>query len=116
MPETSLTVVTTAGYGEGIADIGYEAADQANGNDFVNTGAERLTINNASGGNVTCTVTVPASGETFNEAGTKAITVAAAGTGSLGPFPPRIYGSPVVISWDVDTSITIATVRESPTQ
>ena len=110
MPRTGLTLVTGAAYGVGIADIADEAADQANGNSVANDGKTRLDIINASGGNVTCTITAVASVATFNEAFTKTLTVATLKTGRMGPFPTKIFGPSLLIDWDTDTSITVAAV------
>ncbi|KKN71039.1 hypothetical protein LCGC14_0424560 [marine sediment metagenome] len=113
MPPTSLTKVTASSFADGVADVGYEAADQPNGNDFVNTGKTILLVDNASGGNVTPTFAVGASKFTVNDAITKTpnTPVAAAKVGFYGPFPTAIYGSTVTVNYDVGASITVAVVE-----
>jgi hypothetical protein len=117
MPETAFTKVTTAGFGEGIVDAGYEAVDQPNGNKWTNTGREVLLVANGSGGNVVLTLNVPAGDRTYNKAYTKTFTVAAGDTGVFGPFPPSVYNQSdqtVTVAWDTGTSITAAVVDLTP--
>lgn len=116
MPRTAFTVVETATYGEGLADVADEAADQPNGNSMVNTGREILVIINASGGNVVVTVTAGALAATFNKAWTKTLTVATLKTGVLGPFPPAVFGTTLSIDYDVGASITVGAVSLTPVQ
>jgi hypothetical protein len=113
MPATSLTKVTATNFGDGVADVGFEAVDQPNGNDFVNTGKTVMIVENASGGNVNATFTVGASKYTVNDAITKTPNgpVAAADVGLYGPFPTAIYGSTVTVNWDVGASISVAVVE-----
>lgn len=110
MPRTSLTVTSLAQYSVGLADIAAESADQSNGNDAANDGSTYLDVINGSGGNVTCTITAVAGVANYNEAFTKALTVAAGNTGRMGPFPTRHFGDTLLIDWDTDTSITVAAV------
>lgn len=118
MPATSFTKVTAANFADGIADVADEAADQANSNDFVNTGNTFLIVINASGGNVTPTFgPLTASQYTVNDAITKtpATPVPTLKTGFYGPFPTAIYGPTVTVNWDTDTSITAAVVEVEAT-
>ena len=114
MPATSLTIVTAADFADGVADVGYEAADQSNTNDFANTGKEILLVDNASGGN--CLITfpsVPASKFTINDVLTKtpdATTIANGKVAMYGPFTTAIYGGTVTIGYSTDTSVTVAVV------
>jgi hypothetical protein len=114
MARTSLTVVKTAAYGAGVADVGFEAVDQPNGNVVDNrSGRLRLLIANASAGTVTCTVKTKAGPLSVGEVVSKTLTVAAAKTGFMGPFDPSIYeqaDGTVLVDWDVGTSITVAAV------
>ncbi len=117
MPRTALTTVSTATFSEGVADVGFEAADQSNGNSFTNTGSELLIVNNGSGGNVTITVTAFANRATFNEAWTKTLLVATTDVGLIGPFPTDKFNQAdetVYVDWDTDTSITVAVLRPTP--
>lgn len=112
---SSLALVTASAFGEGVADVGFEAVDQGNGNTVANDGRTRVLINNGSGGNVTCTVTAVAGPSTFNEAFTKSLTVAAGDIGMMGPFPTAQFGNTIELSWDTGTSITVAVINETPT-
>jgi len=118
MPATSFTKVTAANFADGIANVGFEAVDQANSNDFVNTADTYLLVDNASGGNVTPTFgPLLASKYTVNDALTKtpASPIATLKQGFYGPFPTAIYGTTVVVNWDVGTSITAAVVETQRT-
>ena len=115
MPATSFTKVVAVNFADGIADVGFEAVDQPNNNDFVNTGNTVLLIANGSGGAVNVTFpTLPASKFTVNDPLTKTPSggvVAAGDTALLGPFPTAIYGATVNVAYDTGTSITAAVIE-----
>lgn len=108
---TTLTTVLMAAYSEGIADIGAEAVDNANGNDFVNTGNEVLIVTNGSGGGLTATITSASGDRTYGETITKDIGPANGDTGIYGPFPVSVFGAQPVLAWSTGTSVTCAVVR-----
>ena len=119
MPATSLTKVLGGTFGDGISDMGFEAADAANNNDFVNTGKERLYVNNGSGGAITVTFpNVPAGPRTINDVLTKTPTstsIAAAKQARYGPFPVAIYGDTVEIAYSSGVTVTVAVVQDEDT-
>lgn len=110
MAETAWSVTSLAQYSVGVADAGFEAADQTNGNTFTNNGRTVLVIANADASPTTCTVTAVAGVRTYNEALTKAVTVTAGTTGVMGPFPTQVFGTAPTFAWTNDTSITVAAV------
>ena len=119
---TALTVSDAQPFGEGLADVGFEAVDNANGNSIPADGRTRLVVSNASGGNLTITVTAPANSRTANEGLTKTQTVANGDTAYMGPFRPDVFGQPsgadaglTLIDWSTGTSVTCAAIRELPT-
>lgn len=107
---SALTIVSLAKFSVGVADVGFEAADQSNGNSAANDGFTFLIIANADASSKTCTVTAVANNKNYNTAITKALTVAAGDTGIMGPFPESIFSTSLAISWDADTSTTIAAI------
>lgn len=110
---TSLSKVTASSFGEGVADVNYQAVDQANGNEFVNTGKTLLLVNNNSGGDVNPTFTVGPNKYTLNNQITKTPNgpVSASDSGLYGFFPTAMYGTTVTVNWDTGTSIEAAVVE-----
>lgn len=118
MPATTFTKVTAVNFADGVVDVGFEAVDQANNNDFANTGKEVLLVNNGSGGDLNVTFpSVPASKYTINDALTKTPLgpIANGDIGFYGPFPTAIYGNTVEVAYDTGTSVTAAVVTMQDT-
>jgi hypothetical protein len=114
MARTALTTVTTAGFGEGVADIGLESVDQPNGNSLTNTGREIVIIDNQNAGSIVCTVSASASDATYNAALSKTLTVATTKKAILGPFATKVHGNTVNLDWDIGASVTVAVVDLTP--
>ena len=117
MARSSLTVTTMPAWGDGLADAGFEAADQSNGNDFALNAPCVVLINNGSGGSLTVTLNLPASRHTANDAQTKTFAVA---DGDIGVcrLEPDLYRQADYkgwIDWSTDTSVTVAVCQETPT-
>ena len=114
MPVTALTKVTAVAYGKGIKDAGFQAVDQSNDNNFVNTGKTLLLVTRT-GGAVTATIkAIAASKFTLDGAATtKALDapIADGKIGVFGPFPVAIYGTSVQVGYDTGTSVTAAVVE-----
>lgn len=110
MARTALTVTSPAQYSAGLAAVGYESADQANGNSAANDGATFLLVNNGDSSSHVLTVTAVAGPANYNTALTKTLTVAAAGTGIAGPYPVEIFSNSLLIDWDSDSSVTVAAI------
>ena len=112
MARTALSKVTASSYGDGVADAGFEAVDQPNGNSFVNTGKTILIVTR-SGGAVTPTFALSASKYTANDAITKTpnTPIADGNYGIYGPFPTAIYGATVNVDYDTGTSVTAAVIE-----
>lgn len=119
MARTTLTPVVAAAYAGGILDIAAGAVDQPNGNNFANTGNEKLVVINGSGGPLTVTVSIPSNAKSLQGLITsKTYTVATGKTAILGPFDPSTYnqtGSLVNVDWSTGTSVTCAVVGHVPT-
>ena len=117
MPYTALTVTTSPAWGAGLADAGFEAVDQANGNNFTNDGRTVLLVNNGSGADLDVTINAPAGPHTVNKAQTKVLTIANGDIGVLGPFAPEIFDNAgvVEVDWESGTSVTAAAVKLAQT-
>src|SRR3954469_7632940 len=119
MARTTLTPVTAASYGGGILDIAAGAVDNAQGNNFQNTGLEKLVVINASGGALTVTVGVPANARSLQGLVTaKTYSIANGKTAVLGPFDPSIFnqqGGLVNVDWSTGTGVTCAVVSHIQT-
>lgn len=112
MARTALTVVSAAPYGVGINDIAAQAVDQPNGNSMANDGNTVIVVANASGGDLTITVTP--NGGPYNHGDTGARTllvVATAKTAFIGPFNTNVFGTTLLIDWSTGTSVTAAPVK-----
>ena len=117
MPRTALTKVTSVNYADGIADLGFQAADQANGNSFVNTGKTTLIVTR-SDGTVNITFSVGPNGRTINDTVTKTPSGGVVTIGNyahFGDFRTEIYGNTVNIDYDTDTNVTVAVIEQEPT-
>jgi hypothetical protein len=114
MPVTALTKTTAAAWAYGIADAGFQAVDQANSNNFVNTG-KTIFLLTRSGGSVNPTfAAIPASKYNMNGAPTTYTPATPVTTGKIGvygPFPTAIYGTTVQVGYDTGTSVTAAVVE-----
>jgi len=114
MPRATLTAVTAPGWGGGITDIAAGAVDSAQGNEFQNTGIEKLVVVNGSGGSLTVTVAIPATPRSIQGLiTTKTFTVATGKTAVLGPFEPSIFNQAngnVNVDWSTGTSVTCAVI------
>lgn len=114
MPATALTKVTASKFGDGVADAGFQAVDNGNGNNFVNTGRTILLVTR-SGGTVNVTFTsVGPNKHTLNDTLTQTPAggaVTAGKIGVFGPFPTAIYGGTVTIGYDTGTNVTAAVVE-----
>lgn len=114
MPATALTKTTALGFGDGLADAGFQAVDQPNTNSFVNTGSTILLVTR-SGGTVNVSFSsIGPNKYTLNDTLTQTPSGGAVTTGKIGvfgPFPTAIYGSTVTVSYDTGTSVTAAVVE-----
>ena len=112
MPLTAISVSTTAQFGEGLADVGFEAVDQPNGMSLANPNGNALAlVANGSGGDVIVTPKMASTSRTGATTPTKTQTIGPGDTGLVGPFDPGLYGSAVEINFDVGASITIAGIQ-----
>lgn len=118
MARTSLTVTEIPSWGDGLADAGFEAADQSNGNDFTIEKSTVVLVNNGSGGNLTVTLNLPASRHTANDAATKTFVIANGDIGVCMLFPSlyRQSDGKAWLDWSTDTSVTVAVceIQETP--
>lgn len=118
MTATALTKVTAAGFGDGVADAGFQAADNANDNSFVNTGKTLLLVTRSGGTvNVTFKLVGP-NKHTLNDTLTQTPSGGAVTTGKIGvfgPFPTAIYGPTVTVGYDTGTNVTAAVVELADT-
>lgn len=116
MPATALTKVTALGFGDGVADAGFQAVDQPNGNTFVNTGRTILIVTRA-GGTVNVSFTVGPNKHTLNDTLTQTPAGGAITNGKYGVFmfPTAIYGATVTVGYDTGTSVTAAVVELADT-
>jgi len=116
MAATALTVVEIPRWGIGV-DPGYESADSANGNSFVNDGKTRLIVRNGGGSSINVTVTSPASPLTANEQLAKVTAVPAGEDRIFGPFKRAVFNDDgaVIVDFSDDTSVTVAAVRDIET-
>lgn len=113
----ALTVTTLEQFGEGADDVGFEAVDAGLSDTIPDDGQTVVLVRNTSGGAITGTVTMQANARTYNEAGTKVITVAATtGQGVIGPFRRGVFGSGgnVTITWSASAGVTAAALKIPP--
>jgi len=110
MARSDLTVTVVPAWGDGLADAGFEAADQANGNAFAIGKPTVVLVNNGSGGPINVTINLPASRYTAQDAATKVTAVA---DGDIGVFLllPGLHkqsDDKAWIDYSDDTSVTVA--------
>jgi hypothetical protein len=100
MPATALTAQTSSETGTVLAAV--VTGDNVNGNSFVNTGTQRLLLENTVASGATCTV---AFGYTVRNQTIPpiSISVPASGRAWCGPFDPSLYGSIVTITPSAST-------------
>lgn len=92
----------------------YGAVDQANGNQFQNTGREILHVKNTNGATRTLTVATPGSVDGLAVADPTFVIPATTGDKFIGPFPPGVYNQNdgnVWLDWDASSGVTIAVLR-----
>lgn len=118
MPATALTKVTALGFGDGVNDASFQAADQVNDNSFVNTGRTILIVTRTGGTvNVSFKLVGP-NARTLNDTLTQTPAGGAVATtkyGVFGPFPTAIYGATVTVGYDTGASVTAAVVELADT-
>jgi hypothetical protein len=86
------------------------AAADAAGDDFANTGAEYLDVNNASAGAVTVTCNATrACNQGFDH--NAVVSVPAGARRRIGPFSTDRFGQSVAITYSSATSVTVGVVR-----
>lgn len=109
MARTALSVITTSKSGTIVPAAA--AVDAVNGNSFVNTGREEITITNGSGSTITVTFITTLTYQGFAIAD-QIGTVAAGVTTSFGPFDTALFNDPTDGTVGVDyTSGTTVTAR-----
>lgn len=108
------TVVSTAAFSAGVADIGAEAVNSSD--TFANTGREVAVITNGSGGALNVTANLAASAKNFGQSGnTVALPEVSNGDVALmGPFPVERFGETVTLNFDATSSVTCAIVSLTP--
>ena len=104
MPATAVAINTIAR--AGIAPVTEAVGDNANGNSVANNGAVWLEVTNGGGSAATVTVAYP---NTVDGAAipARSYSLAAATKRRIGPFPPAIYGDPLIVTPSAAT-VTIA--------
>jgi len=113
MARTTLTPQVTLRSSNGLTPT-YSAADQANGQQFQNTGRELLHVKNTNGATRTLTVDTPGSVDGQAIANPTFVIPATTGDKFIGPFPPAVYNQSdgnVYLDWSADTNVTIAVLR-----
>lgn len=91
----------------GLTPVSEVAGDPTNGNSVANNGSVWLEVSNSAGSSGTVTVAIPGQvdGQTVPA---KSYTIpATTGKKRLGPYPPSVYGDPLIITPSA-TTITIA--------
>ncbi len=116
MPRTNIAISTIpAGAAPHVA-ITEADADSSNGNEFVNSGVERLLVRNASGSSVNITIASvadPATGRTgdiTNQA------VANGVTRAFGPFPVQLWNQStgvVNVTASAGTNVKLAVIKNA---
>jgi len=110
MARTTLPVVTSAA--AGVTIIAPVAVDQANGNQFTNTGREMLEITNGSGSTMTATITtngVYTVGTVQYSVADLVVSIAAGAQKVCGPFDKVLFNdgtNQVLVDWSAGTSVT----------
>lgn len=94
------------------------AATTGAGDTWTNTGSEFLYINNASGGSITVTVTIPLLVDGVAISTGKQFTVGATTIKLIGPFPTSTYtdtNGNATVTYSAVTSVTVAAIRFNQT-
>lgn len=107
----TLTVTTVGRAGAQIDALAVAAA--SGGDKFPNTGSEFLWIKNASVADITLTIAVVATVDTL-AATNRTVTLTAAKSYLIGPFPPAIYNDSdgrVSLTYSGVTTLTLAPFR-----
>jgi len=110
MARSDLTVTTVPAWGDGLADAGFEAVDQPNGDAFVIEKPTVVLFNNGSGGSLTVTLNLPASRHTANDAVTKTFAVANGDIG-VAVLDPALYiqsDGKAWLDYSTGSSVTVA--------
>ena len=113
MPRTTITPQVSLRTSNGLTPT-YSAADQANGQQFQNTGRELIHVKNTNGATRTLTVPTPGSVDGLAVADAAFIIPATTGDKFIGPFPPAVYNQAdgyLYMDWSADTNVTVAVIR-----
>lgn len=92
----------------------YGAVDQANGNQFQNTGREILHVKNSNAATRTLTISTPGNVDGLAVADATFVIPANTGDKFIGPLPPAVYSQidgNVYLDWDASAGVTIAVLR-----